>query len=259
MSKRGIHFEGIIAPLNTLLLVAALALVSFSLYNSIYNWETYTLKTGGMLSWGEKLQLYLAGLLLAAVAFSVLIVTPVMRRNTQERTQMDKRAQTFKTQANTDPLTGMHNRRYFERALAGYLKEFNAVGATLGLLILDLDHFKSINDNYGHDVGDIVLKEVVLRMRAISREHDIVARLGGEEFAVITPFANREQLLGVAERYRNMVEALAIKHGNIIIRPTVSIGVATNDGELDNADDLFKSADQKLYQAKNSGRNRVAA
>ena len=159
----------------------------------------------------------------------------------------------------TDPLTGMHNRRYFERALAGYLKEFNAVGATLGLLILDLDHFKSINDNYGHDVGDIVLKEVALRMRAISREHDIVARLGGEEFAVITPFANREQLLGVAERYRNMVEALAIKHGNIIIRPTVSIGVATNDGELDNADDLFKSADQKLYQAKNSGRNRVAA
>ncbi|MCB1422592.1 MAG: GGDEF domain-containing protein [Nitratireductor sp.] len=150
-------------------------------------------------------------------------------------------------------------RRYFEAALAGYLKEFNAVKATLGLLILDLDHFKSINDNYGHDVGDIVLKEVALRMRAISRDHDIVARLGGEEFAVITPYANREQLLGVAERYRNMVEALAIKHGNIVIRPTVSIGVATNEGEMDNADDLFKSADQKLYQAKNAGRNRVAA
>ncbi|MGB7285369.1 MAG: GGDEF domain-containing protein, partial [Salaquimonas sp.] len=131
--------------------------------------------------------------------------------------------------------------------------------ATLGLLILDLDHFKNVNDNYGHDVGDMVLKEVALRMRAICREHDVVARLGGEEFALITPYAGMDQLLGVAERYREMVEALAIKTGNVVIRPTVSIGVATNENGTDNVDDLFKAADRKLYQAKNSGRNRVAA
>ena len=129
----------------------------------------------------------------------------------------------------------------------------------LGLLILDFDHFKSINDNYGYDVGDLVLKEVALRMRAISREHDVVARLGGEEFAVITPFANREQLLAVAECYRKMVEALNIKTGNVVIRPTVSIGVATNQGGADNIDDIFNAADRKLYTAKNNGRNRVAA
>jgi len=99
----------------------------------------------------------------------------------------------------------MHKRRYFEEVLKRYLSEFNKLGAMLGLLILDFDHFKSINDNYGYDVGDLVLKEVALRMRAISREHDVVAWLGGEEFAVITPFANREQLLAVAECYRKIV------------------------------------------------------
>ncbi|MCB1386777.1 MAG: GGDEF domain-containing protein [Nitratireductor sp.] len=259
MRNKLFSIEGKIGPLNSVLIFAAMALVAYSLYLSIYDWEDYTLKTGGAFSLGEKIQIYALGMMMVALTFSILVMTPFVRRNTQERSQMDKRAQTFMTQANTDPLTGMHNRRYFERALQGYLSEFNAVDATLGLLILDLDHFKSVNDNYGHDVGDLVLKEVALRLRAISREHDIVARLGGEEFAVITPYANREQLLGVAERYRKMIEALSIRHANILIRPTVSIGVATNEGKLDSCDDLFKSADLKLYQAKNAGRNRVAA
>ncbi len=153
----------------------------------------------------------------------------------------------------------MPNRRHFEEALKGHLREFNKLGAMLGLLILDLDHFKSINDNYGHDVGDLVLKEVALRMRAISPEHDVVARQGGEEFAVITPFANREQLLGIAERSRRIVEALNIETGNVVIRPTVSIGVATNQGGVDNINDIFNDADRKLCTARNNGRNRVAA
>lgn len=87
----------------------------------------------------------------------------------------------------------------------------------------------------------------------------MVARLGGEEFAVITPLANREQLLAVAECYRKMLEALNIKTGNVVIRPTVSIGVATKEGVVENIDDIFKAADRKLYTAKNNGRNRVAA
>jgi two-component system, cell cycle response regulator len=153
----------------------------------------------------------------------------------------------------------MHNLRHFEEALKGYLRKFNKLGAMLGLLILDLDQLKSFNDNYGHDVGDLVLKELALRMRAISREHELVARLGGEEFAVITPFANHEQLLGVADRSRKIVEALNIKTENVAIRPTVSIGVATNQGGADNIDDIFNAADRKLYTAKNKGRNRVAA
>jgi diguanylate cyclase (GGDEF)-like protein len=251
--------EGSLALLNTALYVISAVLVATSLYYSVYDYEAFTLKTGGSFAFGTKILIWALCSLIAGLLFSVLVVSPVMSRNRQERFQMDRRAENLQKQATTDPLTGMHNRRYFEEALQGYLSEFNKIGATLGLLILDLDHFKNVNDNYGHDVGDMVLREVALRMRAICREHDVVARLGGEEFAVITPYANMEQLLAVAERYRQMVEALAIKTGNVVIRPTVSIGVSTNEGGVANVDDLFKAADQKLYQAKHSGRNRVAA
>lgn len=251
--------ERYLALLNTALFAVSAVLVSMCLYYSMFNYEEYTLKTGGLLSFGDKLMLFALCSLLAGLLFSITVVSPVMKRNKQERSKMDIRAQNLQKQATTDPLTGMHNRRYFEEALKGYLSEFNKIGATLGLLILDLDHFKNVNDNHGHDVGDMVLKEVALRMRAICREHDVVARLGGEEFALITPYAGMEQLLSVAERYREMVEDLAIKTGNIVIRPTVSIGVATNEDGTTNSDDLFKAADQKLYQAKHAGRNRVAA
>ena len=259
MEETKTRLEGNLALLNTALHLVPAMLVGFCLYLSVFHVESFTLKTGGFFSLGDKLLVLAFFSLLAGVAFSVMIVSPVMKRNRQERFKMDRRAESLEKQATTDPLTGMHNRRYFEQALSGYLTEFNKLGATLGLLILDLDHFKSVNDNYGHDVGDMVLREVALRMRAICREHDVVARLGGEEFAVITPYANMDQLLAVAERYRQMVEALAIKAGNVIIRPTVSIGVSTNEGGFTHGDDLFKAADQKLYQAKQSGRNRVAA
>lgn len=260
MAKDGTSkLEGSLALVNTALFAVGACLLVYGLYVSMFDWEAFTLRTGGTFAWGEKIMILALGVMLAGIVFSLAVVSPVMKRSEQERSQMDRRAESLQKQATTDPLTGMNNRRYFEEALKGYLTEFNKIGATLGLLILDLDHFKSVNDNYGHDVGDLVLKEVALRMRAISREHDVVARLGGEEFAVITPYANREQLLGVAERYREMVEKLQIRSGNVIIRPTISIGVATNEGMVDNVDDLFKAADRKLYQAKNAGRNRVAA
>lgn len=251
--------EGHLALVNTALFSIAAILIGYALYLSVFHWQAFTSSEADMFTYGQKFLVYGLGCLLAGIVFSISVVSPVMKRSKQERFKMDRRAESLHKQATTDPLTGLHNRRYFEEAMKGYLGEFNKLGATLGLLILDLDHFKSVNDNYGHDVGDLVLKEVALRMRAISREHDIVARLGGEEFAVITPFANRQQLLGVAERYRKMVEALNIKTGNIVIRPTVSIGVATNEGGVNNIDDIFKSADRKLYQAKHNGRNRVAA
>jgi diguanylate cyclase (GGDEF)-like protein len=129
----------------------------------------------------------------------------------------------------------------------------------LGLLVFDLDHFKKVNDTHGHDAGDMVLREVALRLRAITRDHDVVARIGGEEFAVITPYASQEQLLMVAERYRTMISALNIPIGKVVLKPTISIGIATNSDGTDNVHDLFKAADRKLYQAKREGRNRVAA
>lgn len=198
-------------------------------------------------------------LLLTALVIFTVIVIPLIRRNRQEKAQIHNLAATLEVQASTDPLTGLHNRRYFENALQQYLLEFNRSRSPLGLLVFDLDHFKKVNDTHGHDAGDMVLREVALRLRAITRDNDVVARIGGEEFAVITPYASQEQLLMVAERYRTMISALNIPIGKVMLKPTISIGIATNSNGIDNSHDLFKAADQKLYQAKREGRNRIAA
>lgn len=209
---------------------------------------------------GTSLYFYVAlALMVAAVASILGITIPLMRKSKDETDDMSNLAKSFERQAVTDVLTELPNRRYFENAFEAYLNEFNAVGKSLGLLVLDLDFFKSVNDNYGHDVGDLVLREVALRLHAITRSHDIVARLGGEEFAVVAPFTNHDQLLNIAERYRSNIESLKVDIGNLILRPTVSIGVATNEGEHTDIHEMFKRADHKLYEAKNSGRNRVAA
>jgi len=198
-------------------------------------------------------------MLAAALGVFIGIIIPFTKRNRQEKAQIHNLATTFEQQATTDPLTGLHNRRFFESALQEYLTEFNRTRSPLGLLVFDLDHFKKINDAHGHDAGDMVLCEVALRLRAITRDNDVVARIGGEEFAVITPFANREQLLAVAERYRSSISQLNVSIGKVALKPTISIGVATNEGDVRLAVDLFKSADEKLYEAKRDGRNRVAA
>lgn len=246
----------IFVGLNICSIVFCLAIILFTWYRTIYVGDHLYMHNEG---YEEALLFAAAGGCIFNLLNATLLIYPAARRSIATQSNLTEKTQSLQIQATTDALTGMNNRRFFEDALSDYLNEFNKIGATLGLLILDLDHFKNVNDNYGHDVGDQVLKEVALRMRAISREHDIVARLGGEEFAVITPYASKEQLLGVAERYRLMVEDLKIKSGNVIIRPTVSIGVSTNEGDVTNPDDLFKAADKKLYEAKNAGRNRVAA
>jgi two-component system, cell cycle response regulator len=198
-------------------------------------------------------------MLVVALAVFILIIIPFIRQNRMEKAQIHNLAATLEVQASTDPLTGLNNRRYFENALQQYLVEFNRTRSPLGLLVFDLDHFKKVNDTHGHDAGDMVLREVALRLRAITRDNDVVARIGGEEFAVITPFANREQLMAVAERYRTMISALNVNVGKVVLKPTISIGVATNETGVRDASELFKAADQKLYEAKRDGRNRVAA
>ncbi|MEZ5870603.1 MAG: GGDEF domain-containing protein [Nitratireductor sp.] len=203
--------------------------------------------------------LYSCAVLAAALMCVLGIIFPMIKRSRKEREEMTEVTQSLEKQASTDPLTGLHNRRYFETALQDVLTEFSAQQAPLGLLVFDLDHFKLVNDTHGHDAGDIVLKEVALRLKAITRDSDIVARIGGEEFAVITPYASHEQLLMVAERYREMISSLKVDIGKVILRPTISIGVATNSKGETEAADLFKAADRKLYEAKRNGRNRVAA
>ncbi|WP_285259864.1 GGDEF domain-containing protein [Halopseudomonas bauzanensis] len=156
--------------------------------------------------------------------------------------------------ATTDPLTGLANRRAL---LQGMEWELRRAGPDLpggALLILDLDHFKSINDTYGHAAGDKVLVHLAHLMRSILRQNDIAGRLGGEEFAVLLPDAGRERALAIAERLRLAVEGSTIEYEGNTIAVTASIGLAPLAGEVD---EIFVLADEALYRAKNEGRNRT--
>lgn len=168
--------------------------------------------------------------------------------------------QRLEREATTDALTGLCNRREFETLAHRELSRANRQGAPLSLLMMDIDKFKSINDTHGHDAGDAVLRHLARACAPHLREVDILARLGGEEFAVLLPDTAQEGAHQVAERIR---EALAGEPVPTSDGPplnfTVSIGVAEHDGAAEDIAALVKQADLALYQAKQSGRNRVVA
>jgi diguanylate cyclase (GGDEF)-like protein len=132
----------------------------------------------------------------------------------------------------------------------------------LALLLFDIDHFKKINDTYGHDRGDEVLRELGRHLLAICREQDVPGRVGGEEFAVLLPETDHERAAAVAERLRQAVEKIEVSvDEKTMIRFTISVGVVSLDRELPDRDfqTLFNLADSRMYQAKKGGRNRVVA
>ncbi|WP_217592608.1 sensor domain-containing diguanylate cyclase [Cohnella sp. GbtcB17] len=154
--------------------------------------------------------------------------------------------------ATTDPLTGLRNRRFFKDSLAALLEDNARTGQPFSLLILDIDHFKRINDTYGHPVGDLVLASLAALLRTASGSADIAARFGGEEFVVLMPGADRASALEAAERYRAGVEAASWEG----LRITISVGAATVSPS-DTDESLVNRADQALYASKAGGRNRV--
>ncbi|KMO21523.1 PleD family two-component system response regulator [Methylobacterium platani] len=161
----------------------------------------------------------------------------------------------------TDGLTGLHNRRYLDSYLAGLFSEPSLRDRPVALLILDIDRFKSINDRFGHDAGDEVLKEFATRIRGQTRGIDVVARYGGEEIVVVVPDTGLDAARQVAERIRERIEAAAfqVQRGTCAIDVTVSIGVAVRQAADDDPGQILKRADLALYQAKQDGRNRVVA
>ncbi len=161
----------------------------------------------------------------------------------------------------TDGLTGLHNRRYLDSYLAGLFSEPSLQGRPVALLILDIDRFKSINDRFGHDAGDEVLREFATRIRAQTRGIDVVARYGGEEVVVVVPDTGLDAARQVAERIRERIEAAAfqVQRGTCAIDVTVSIGVAARQPEDGDPSLILKRADLALYRAKQDGRNRVVA
>ncbi|MCC7348026.1 MAG: PleD family two-component system response regulator, partial [Variibacter sp.] len=161
----------------------------------------------------------------------------------------------------TDALTGLHNRRYMETHLTSLVDQAVSRGKPLSVLVLDIDYFKSINDTYGHDAGDDVLREFALRVRKSIRGIDLACRYGGEEFVIVMPETDMAVASLVAERLRRRVagEPFPIDHAGRSIQVTISIGIAGLGGVSDNAASVLKRADQALYRAKRDGRNRVAA
>jgi two-component system cell cycle response regulator len=158
----------------------------------------------------------------------------------------------------TDDLTGLYNRRYFDRHLALLLHKAQAQQRDLSLMLIDLDFFKSVNDTHGHDAGDAVLREFADRLRRNIRGVDLACRFGGEEFVVLMPDTDLRQAESVAERVRSAIaERRFDVSGKTPLPLTVSVGLARNEGAGDGPDQLLKRADVALYRAKHGGRNRV--
>ena len=159
----------------------------------------------------------------------------------------------------TDPLTGLGNRKYFDRSIERAVEQALASGEPLSLLMFDIDHFKSFNDSYGHLTGDQVLRLVALSLKQTIKGQDITARYGGEEFAVVLPSTGLRQALTVADHIRRAVMAKELKKkstGEILGRVTISVGVSILKSG-DDTDSLIERADACLYAAKRNGRNRV--
>jgi two-component system cell cycle response regulator len=161
----------------------------------------------------------------------------------------------------TDQLTGLHNRRYMMGQLKALCARANRGGEPAAVLLVDIDHFKLVNDGYGHDVGDEVLREFAVRLATNVRAIDLACRYGGEEFAVVMPSTKLEDAQRIAERIRQHVGGAPIRAsgGKTLLTVTISIGVAVSLGDQDTPDLLLKRADEALYEAKAGGRNRVVA
>ena len=156
-----------------------------------------------------------------------------------------------------DGLTQVHNKRFFQEAIEREFARSKRYGNRLTLVIFDIDHFKKVNDTHGHLAGDEVLRRVGVLVKIKVRTNDTVARVGGEEFAVILPEADQHGGSVLAEKLRKLVEAERIMQDGTVIPVTISLGVAEFNASQENAEQLVKAADEKLYEAKRSGRNRV--
>jgi two-component system, cell cycle response regulator len=159
----------------------------------------------------------------------------------------------------TDLLTNLPNRRSGMKELDQAWQASNRSGQPLAMLMIDIDHFKKVNDNHGHAVGDIVLKEVAKAIQVSARRDDSICRLGGEEFVVICRNTDLKSALQAAERLRKVISVLKIRIGVAEVRTTVSIGVAYKDSDMPDVDALVNAADKALYGAKNAGRDRTCA
>ncbi len=162
-----------------------------------------------------------------------------------------------KNLAATDSLTGISNRRHFMESSVIEFDRSKRHGHPLTILALDIDHFKSINDTFGHQAGDEVLRSICTCCQSLLRASDIFGRLGGEEFSILLPDTDKESASIMAQRILDNISALKVKYEEGIISFTTSIGISQLTDECQNMEALMKNSDEALYKAKNNGRNRM--
>lgn len=219
---------------------------------------------------GQKLEVAQSPEQVKAIVDMLLKSTQEMRNTNkvlEERLMLSKNEisnlqhslEAIRTESLTDPLTGLGNRKYFDRMIATAVQHALANNEPLSLLLFDIDHFKSFNDSYGHLTGDQVLRLVGMSLKQTIKGQDVTARYGGEEFAVLLPNTALRQALTVADHIRRAVMAKELKKkstGEILGRVTISVGVSMLKPG-DDTDALIERADACLYAAKRAGRNRV--
>src|SRR6202162_3296585 len=219
---------------------------------------------------GRKLEVAQSGDQVKTIVASLMKSTREMRETNKaledrltlsksETSNLQQSLEAIRAESLTDPLTGLGNRKYFDRSIEIAVQTALASGEPLSLLMFDIDHFKSFNDSYGHLTGDQVLRLVGMSLKQTIKGQDITARYGGEEFAVVLPNTALRQALTVADHIRRAVMAKELKKkstGEILGRVTLSVGVSMLKPG-DDTDSLIKRAAACLYAAKRNGRNRV--
>lgn len=199
---------------------------------------------------------YLASLAEAAheSVRNVEIARLALEREVAERRHLETE---LRRMATTDGLTGALNRSAFLTAGEGAMDRIRPPEQALVVLMVDVDHFKAVNDRYGHAGGDLALKHVVATLRSAIRDHDLLGRLGGEEFAVVLPSVTLGTADEIAEGVRARIEASGVMYGDRLIEMTVSVGLAVRQATDLSIEQVIARADAALYQAKTNGRNRV--
>jgi diguanylate cyclase (GGDEF)-like protein len=213
---------------------------------TIFNWDSY----------GQASELLVSGIFFFGAWFVFIVNSLALQASIDV-----KRISKLEMENVTDSLMGIHNRRYFDLRLDQEFSRARRYDLALSLLLLDIDHFKEVNDTYGHQVGDTILVNLGQLIEETVRKPDIVARYGGEEIVVITPNAPLSGGAILAERLRELVETAVLASPSDgapqDVSLTVSIGVSAISPEIENCNDLFERADKALYRAKHQGRNQV--
>jgi diguanylate cyclase (GGDEF)-like protein len=213
-----------------------------------------------MLSYGDTIHLSAASLTLVYMPLILAFTKSIydnQRENISIHDSLQSNIDKLYTLSITDSLTHTYNRRYFFETAQNIISISKCNNQLLSLVMIDIDHFKNVNDSHGHLAGDIILINLVKEIKSLIRESDVLARMGGEEFAILLHMTSLENANVIAEKIRQVIEEKVFTYQETVIPITVSLGTATLVNKENDIESLYKEADDNLYKAKETGRNKV--